>query len=56
MLMSQNFFKKLIGKYLTQINPNDEGVVPFSGIAIYGLVMVVLYTLIKFLLKQIKKY
>ena len=56
MLMSQNFFKKLIGKYLTQINPNEEGIVPFSGIAIYGLVMVVLYTLIKFLLKQIKKY
>ena len=56
MLMSQNFFKKLIGKYLTQINPNEEGVVTFSGVAIYGLVMVVLFTLIKFLLKQIKKY
>ncbi len=56
MLMSQNFFKKLIGKYLTQINPNEEGVVSFTGIAIYGLVMVVLFTLIKFLLKQIKKY
>jgi hypothetical protein len=56
MLMSQNFFKKLIGKYLTQINPNEEGVVSITGVAVYGLVMVVLFTLIKFLLKQLKKY
>ena len=56
MLMSQNFFKKLIGKYITQINPNEEGVVSFTGIAVYGLILVVLYTLIKFLLKQLKKY
>ena len=56
MLMSQNFFKKLIGKYITQINPNDEGVVSFTGVAVYGLILVVLYTLIKLLLKQIKKY
>jgi hypothetical protein len=56
MLMSQNFFKKMIGKYITQINPNEEGVVSFTGIAVYGLIMVVLFTLIKFLLKQIKKY
>jgi hypothetical protein len=55
-LMSQNFFKKLIGKYVTQINPNEEGVVSFTGIAVYGLIMVVLFTLIKFLLKQLKKY
>jgi hypothetical protein len=56
MLMSQNFFKKLVGKYITHINPNEEGVVPFSGVAVYGLVLVVLFTLIKFLLKQLKKY
>ena len=56
MLMSQNFFKKLIGKYITQINPNEEGIVSFTGVAVYGLVMVVLFTLIKFLLKQLKKY
>ena len=56
MLMSQNFFKKMIGKYITQINPNEEGVVSFTGVAVYGLVLVVLFTLIKFLLKQLKKY
>jgi hypothetical protein len=56
MLMSQNFFKKMIGKYIAQINPNEEGIVSFTGVAVYGLVLVVLFTLIKFLLKQLKKY
>jgi hypothetical protein len=56
MLMSQNFFKKLIGNYVTLINQNDEGVVPLTGIAVYGLILVSLYTLIKFILKQLNKY
>jgi hypothetical protein len=55
MLMSQNFFKNLVGKYLTSINPNEEGIVTFSGIAMYGLVLVTLYILIKFILKQMWK-
>lgn len=53
MLMSQNFFKTLIGKYLTSINPNEEGVVTFTGVAMYGLILVALYTLIKFIFKTI---
>jgi hypothetical protein len=53
MLMSQNFFKNLIGKYLTSINPNEEGVVTFTGVAMYGLILVALFTLIKFILKII---
>ncbi len=53
MLMSQNFFKNLVGKYLTSINPNEEGVVTFSGVAMYGLILVALFTLIKFILKII---
>lgn len=56
MLMSQNFFKNLVGKYLTTINPNEEGVVSFSGVAMYGLILVTFYTLIKFILKQLNKY
>ena len=51
--MSQNFFKNLVGKYITSINPNDDGVVTFKGVALYGIVLVSLYTLIKFLLKQV---
>lgn len=56
MLMSQNFFKNLVGKYLLSINPNEEGIVSFTGVAMYGLILVTFYTLIKFILKQIKKY
>ena len=53
MLMSQNFFKNFVGKYLTSINPNEEGVVTVTGVAMYGLILVALYTLIKFILKTI---
>ncbi len=57
MLMSQNFFKNLVGKYISSINPNEEGVVTIKGVAMYGLILVALYTLIKFILKMVlKKY
>jgi hypothetical protein len=56
MLMSQNFFKKLIGNYITLINPTDEGVVPLTGIAVYGVILVSLYSFIKLILKQLNKY
>lgn len=52
-LLSQNFIKQLIGKYVKQINPNDEGVVSFMGVVIYGLIFAVLFGLIKFLLNMI---
>jgi hypothetical protein len=52
-LLSQNFIKQLIGKYVKQINPNEEGVVSFLGVVIYGLIFAVLFGLIKFLLNMI---
>ena len=52
-LLSQNFIKQLIGKYIKQINPNEEGVVSFIGVVIYGLIFAVLFGLIKFLLNMI---
>jgi hypothetical protein len=55
-LMSQNFFKSMVSKYLKSIIPNESGVVGFTGVAIYGLVLVVLYTLIKFVLQSLKVY
>jgi hypothetical protein len=55
-LMSQNFFKNLIGKYVKTINPNEEGVVTFTGVAMYGLILVVFFTLVKFILQQLDKY
>lgn len=52
-LLSQNFIKQLIGKYVRQINPNEDGVVSFMGVVIYGLIFAVLFGLIKFLLNMI---
>ena len=52
-LLSQNFIKQLIGKYVKQINPNEDGVVSFMGVVIYGLIFAVLFGLIKFLLNMI---
>ncbi len=52
-LLSQNFIKQLIGKYVHQINPNEEGVVSFMGVAVYGLIFAVIFGLIKFLLNII---
>ena len=51
--LSQNFIKQLIGKYVQHINPNEEGVVSFLGVVIYGLIFAVLFALIKFLLSMI---
>lgn len=56
MLMSQNFFKNLIGKYLKTINPDEDGIVGLGGIAMYGLIFSILFTVIKFILKQLNKY
>lgn len=56
MLMSQNFFKKLVGKYLNSINPSEDGVVSNLGVAMYGLILITLFTLIKLISKQIGKY
>ncbi len=52
-LLSQNFIKQLIGKYVHQINPNEDGVVSFLGVVIYGLIFAVLFGLVKFLLNVI---
>ena len=52
-ILSQNFIKQLIGKYVKYINPNEEGVVKFTGVVIYGLIFAVLFGLIKFLLGMI---
>lgn len=52
-LLSQNFIKQLIGKYVKQINPNEDGVVSFMGVVIYGLIFAVLFGLVKFLLNMI---
>ena len=53
MLMSQQFVKNFIGTYIKSININENGVVPFKGIAIYGVIFVSIFILSKLLINKI---
>lgn len=53
MLMSQQFVKNFIGTYIKAININEHGVVPFSGVAIYGLIFVSLFISSKIFINKI---
>ena len=46
-VLSQKFIQDFIGKYIKYINPRDDGTVSFIGIVIYGIILAVLYILIK---------
>ena len=53
MLMSQQFVKNFIGIYIKSININQNGVVPFKGVAIYGIIFVSIFILSKLLINKI---
>lgn len=46
-ILSQPMIKDGIGKYITQINPDVEGKVGFTGIVIYGILLAILFGLVK---------
>jgi hypothetical protein len=46
-VLSQPYIKNIIGKYVKFIKPRDDGTVPFVGILIYGVILAVIYSLIK---------
>lgn len=46
-LLSQPVVRETIGTYIKQINPDMEGKVSLTGIIIYGIILVVLYYLVK---------
>lgn len=46
LILSTQTVKDFIGKYISQINPNDNGVVSFTGILIYGLILCVLFYIV----------
>lgn len=50
LILSQNFVKTFIGKYIKYVNPNDDGTVSFSGLVIYGTILAVIYLIFKRLL------
>jgi len=53
MLMSQQFVKNFIGTYIKAININENGIVPFSGVVIYGLIFVSLFISSKIFINKI---
>lgn len=56
MVLSINILKNFIARYVKWINPNEEGVVPFSGIAVYGLILTLIFIITKFSLIKFDKY
>ena len=42
-VMSFATVREFLGTYITYLNPNEEGVVSFAGIIIYGVIMVSLF-------------
>ena len=46
-LLSQNPVKIFTGKYIKFVNPNSDGTISLSGLLIYGIMIAVLFVLIK---------
>lgn len=49
-ILSQSAVRNFFGKYISQLNADYEGNVSFSGILIYGIILVVIYAIVKKLL------
>ena len=46
-LLSQEMIKDLFAQYFTSLNPDDTGRVNVKGVIIYGLILTVLYMIMK---------
>ena len=49
MMLSQEFIKNIIGNYVPSINPGDDGSVGVIGVAVYGIVLVVAYLVLRYI-------
>ena len=49
-VLSQDIVRRIIGEYIPQIRPGENGVVSFTGMVIYGLILVLLFVIFKKLL------
>ena len=45
-ILSTETARTFIGSYITSINPNEEGIVGFNGILIYGIILALLFIII----------
>ena len=55
MLMSQDFVKNFVGSKINIINVNELGIVPISGVAVYGLIFVTVFIFSKIFIDKISK-
>lgn len=46
-IMSQPFVLSYASTYITQLNPNEEGTINMTGIIIYGLILTVLFMVLR---------
>lgn len=53
MLMSQDFVKNFIGSKIKIINVNDKGIIPFSGVMVYGFIFVTVFICMKILINKV---
>jgi len=53
LLMSQDFVKTFIGKYVKIINVNEDGIVPLTGILTYGIIFVLVFLSIRLTIHKI---
>lgn len=53
MLMSQEFVKNFIGSKIKLINVNDKGVVPITGVMVYGFIFVTVFIVMKILINKL---
>lgn len=49
LIMSMGTTKRTIGNYIDYINPDENGDVSFLGLLIYGLILIVIYMICKYL-------
>jgi len=47
LFLSQDMIKDFFANYFTCINPNEDGKVGIKGVVIYGLILAVLFVLVK---------
>ena len=47
-LLSQGFVRKSIANYIPQLNPNSDGIIPFSGYVIYGSILALLFVFFRY--------
>src|SRR5690606_15700402 len=46
-IMSQPFVINFASHYVEQLNPSDDGSTPLSGILIYGIILVILFMVLR---------